>query len=234
MGGLCLAPWPGLGAGIWGCLGDMGPLAPTLPEPSSIYGSPRTPRGRDPKALFISRLTDPGVGGGMGGGLKVVHGCTCGRTCVAGDLALRKRLGHSCPLWFFQCHVGLYVPCKGSGSGHGLGDRHKPPTRAPSCVLPGRWSVLWLGLVENGGQVLVSRGTWWRTGSPSPLPNSKSGWSFLHQPLPPALPPSLPWASALFRYQLDQAPGIGPAHLHCLVQEGSAPRPAPEESWGPL
>lgn len=131
----------------------------------------------------------------MGGGLKVVHGCTCGRTCVAaGDLALQEGLGHSCPLWFFQCHVGLYVPCKGSGSGHGLGDRHKPPTQGPVTVSSqaGGQSCGW-ACGEHGGQVLSVRGApGGGQGSASPLPNSKSGWSFLHQPLPPALPPSLP------------------------------------------
>ena len=111
IGGLRSAPWPGLGPGFGGDLGTWGHW-PTLPEPSSINGSPRTPKGPDLKALFISRLTDPGiVGGGMGGSLKVVHGCTCGRTRVAaGDLTLQVGLGHSCPLWFLQCHVGLCVP----------------------------------------------------------------------------------------------------------------------------
>ena len=129
MGGLRSASWPGLGPGFGGVLGTWGHW-PTLPVPSSINGSPQTPGGLDPKAPSISRLTDPGiVGGGMGGSLKVVYRCTCGRTRVAAaDLVLQEGLGHSCPLWFFQCQVGLCVPCKGSDSGHGPGDRHKPPT----------------------------------------------------------------------------------------------------------
>ena len=194
MGGLRSASWPGLGPGFGGVLGTWGHW-PALPEPYYINGSPQTPRGLDPKAPSISRLTDPGiVGGGMGGSRKVVHGCTCGRTRVAAaDLALQEGLGHSYPLWFSQCQVGLCVPCKGSDSGHGPGDRHEPPTQGPVTVLPGRRSVLWLG--------------WWETwlmgpecqGAPggaqesaSPLPSSKSGWSFPGLPLLSAPPPSPP------------------------------------------
>lgn len=165
---------------------------PTLPEPSSINGSPRTPKGPDHKAPFISRPTDPGiVGGGMGGSLKVVHGYTCGRTRVAaGDLTLQEGLGHSCPLWFLQCHVGLCVPCKGSGSGHGLGDCHEPPTQGPVTVSSqaGGQSCGW-ACGEHSGQVLSVRGHLVEDRGLRPhCPTPRAGGPF---PTSPCFPPSL-------------------------------------------
>ncbi|CAN0569812.1 unnamed protein product [Rangifer tarandus platyrhynchus] len=48
MGRLRSASWPGLGPGFGGVLGTRGHW-PALPEPSSINGSPWTPRGLDPR-----------------------------------------------------------------------------------------------------------------------------------------------------------------------------------------